>query len=90
MTEYEGVERSKTEQLRKLLDDRGVEWEADETEMWFDGDEESHTVEFTRWKDSTGGTVLMAFWAGTDLLWEFGWEPTPEQAVEATCGRRIK
>lgn len=76
-----------TEELRQLLNESGIRWEAEETEMWFDGDKESHIVEFTRWKDSTGNTVLMAFWKDTDLLWEFGWEPTPKQAVEATLDR---
>lgn len=82
MTEYNGVERSKTEQLRKLLDDRGVKW--DEMPGYEDGRSE---ITATRWRDGEGGFVTMCITEPQGAVYDFFWLPTPEQAVEATLGR---
>lgn len=82
MTEYNGVERSKTEQLRKLLDDRGVKWKA-----LSDRQEGDYTITATRWHDSDGGLLTMCICEPDGSTWDFFWYPTPEQAVEATLGR---
>ena len=81
MTEYEGVERSKTEQLRKLLDDRGVKWKA-----LSDRQEGDYTITATRWHDDDGNLLTMCISEPDGGTWDFFWYPTPEQAVEATLG----
>ena len=82
MTEYNGVERSKTEQLRKLLDDRGVKWKA-----LSDRQEGDYTITATRWHDDEGNLLTMCICEPDGSTWDFFWYPTPEQAVEATLGR---
>lgn len=80
MTEQNGLERSSaTEELRRLLDERGVEWIGTSFSTPAKGHptntslgEEHHEATFIEYDD---GNVLRLF----DL--------TPEQAVEATLGR---
>lgn len=76
MTEYDGVERSKTKQLRALLDKRGVEWNTNETltDCW------------TRW---VAGKLRCT---ATEINGTFAFtvgNSTPEQAVEATLGKEM-
>lgn len=82
MTEYNGAKRSKTEQLRKLLDDRGVKWKA-----LSDRQEGDYTITATRWHDSEGGLLTMCISEPDGSTWDFFWYPSPKQAVEATLGR---
>lgn len=71
---------SATDELRRLLDERGVEWTApnsglrDETTMWVVGGFDYEAFEF----DEPDGTFLLEA-THQDYL-------TPEQAVEATLG----
>lgn len=82
MTEYNGVERSITEHLRQLLDERGVKWEA-----LSDQQEGEFTITATRWHDCEGGLLTMCINETHGSTWDFFWLPTPEQAVAATLGR---
>jgi len=66
---------SDTEELRKLLDERGVRW-------W------DASPGKTKWHSTVlNGTVAMSEWNGRAIL-DTGYEyVTPAQAVEATLGR---
>ena len=62
-----------TDELRRMLDERGVEWEDDSESIYWDGiDGTSWTAERRR--------------VGDLRLYSIGC--TPEQAIEATLGRR--
>lgn len=63
---------SATEELRRLLDERGVEWAEDDA---------SHT---TRWTNANGQKCSAMYWNPT--LSVLISECTPEQAIEATLG----
>jgi hypothetical protein len=67
-----------TDDLRKMLDERGVEWDALPNR---DGDR------ITRWKDSNGRYVSAIDCGETQYFDDFYWGPTPQQAIEATLGR---
>lgn len=78
MTEQDGVERSK--ELRRLLDERGVEWTADDGEY----------VKETSW--TYMGELTAAFAELGNGITRFAcdtWCFTPEQAIAATLGPRI-
>ena len=67
-----------TEELRRLLDERGVEW-------W----QSANTLGciFTRWYSPLFGDEVVAMENGEEGLVLFDHFMTPEQAVEATLGR---
>lgn len=67
-----------TEVLRRMLDERGVEW--DELPD-FDGGK------MTRWRDSMGRYVTAYDDGVMTCFADFYWGPTPQQAIEATLGR---
>lgn len=69
---------SATEKLRRLLDERGVEW-------W----QSANTLGciFTRWHSPLFGDEVVAMENGEEGLVLFDHFVTPEQAVEATLGR---
>ena len=69
---------SATDELRRLLDERGVEW--DELQSHEGG-------KMTRWRDSTGRFVTAYDEGMVTFFDDFYWQPTPEQAIEATLGR---
>lgn len=66
-----------TDELRRMLDERGVEWDELSNE---DGDR------ITRWKDANGRYVSALDCGETRYLADFYWGPTPQQAIEATLG----
>lgn len=76
-----GDDMTTTEYLRKLLDERGVEWEA-----LPDQQEGEFTITATRWHDRDGGLLTMCIDDETGNTWDFFWLPTIEQAVDATLG----
>lgn len=67
-----------TEELRRLLDERGVKWDV------LQGSEGG---EMTRWRDSMGRYVTALDDGVVAFFTDFYWGPTPQQAVEATLGR---
>lgn len=67
-----------TDDLRKMLDERGVEWDALSSK---EGDR------ITRWKDANGRYVSALDFGETQYFDDFYWGPTPQQAIEATLGR---
>lgn len=72
-----------TDKLRRLLDERGVEW----GNVRNDGSESNF---FTEWRfDGIDGRATATEWsAGNNLSMAIHrWGLTPEQAVEATLGR---
>lgn len=74
MTEQNGVERSATERLRALLDERGVEYGGSEVVVYF---EDLRGYKVSAWDAPRRyGDVLSICLTAT-----------PEQAVEATLGR---
>lgn len=78
MTEQNGLERSSaTEELRRLLDERGVEW-------W----QSANTLGcvFTRWYSPLFGDEVCAMENGEEGLVLFDHFMTPEQVVAATLG----
>lgn len=72
---------SATDELRRMLDDCGVEWDT------FPCEEKGYR--FTRWKDSNGRYVSALDSGETQYFTDFYWGPTPQQAIEATLGRGI-
>lgn len=67
-----------TEKLRQMLDTRGVEWQATESEI-------DHV---TAWIENGGHAEFFeSKTINHDLLQISYYDPTPEQAVEATMGR---
>jgi hypothetical protein len=67
-----------TEELRRLLDERGVEWTADDGEF----------VKETGWPYMGELTAAFAeYYDGTTRFACDTWCFTPEQAIEATLGR---
>jgi len=83
MTEQDGVVRSNaTDELRRLLDERGVEWEAfddfEQTTEW-----STHNGAFVYWARERDGKLLVETTAPTKCSASC----TPEQAIEATLGR---
>ena len=73
MTEQNGAERSSaTEELRRMLDERGVEHEGGERSL--------------RWRDRYG-IMMQAFPLANGELGMGVWSCTPEQAIAATLGR---
>lgn len=86
MTEYNNAERSTTERLRQLLDERGVEWARGRYDR----------REFTRWyiRNNSGYIAasfrdVLADGNGKPFLRCEFYEITPEQAVEATLGPAV-
>jgi hypothetical protein len=71
-------EMSATEVLRRMLDERGVEW-------W----QSANTLGciFTRWHSPIFGDEVVAMENGEEGLVLFDHFVTPEQAIEATLGR---
>lgn len=72
-----------TEEVRRLLDERGVEW----GNVRNDGSESNF---FTEWQfDGIDGRATATEWsAGNNLSMAiYRWSLTPEQAIEATLGR---
>lgn len=67
-----------TDELRRLLDDRGVEWDE------LQSSERGYRI--TRWKDELGRYVSALDSGGTKYFLDFYWGPTPQQAVDATLG----
>lgn len=69
---------SATDELRRLLDERGVEWGAEESEL-------DHV---TTW-NANGGQAMFyeSKTTNPNLLQVNYYDLTPEQAVEATLGR---
>ena len=67
-----------TDELRRMLDERGVEW--DELQSHEGG-------KMTRWRDSTGRFVTAYDEGMVTFFDDFYWQPTPQQAIEATLGR---
>lgn len=63
-----------TDELRRMLDERGVKWEKGA----------SLTSMYTYWTDCNGHDVTAV---GTDSVMFMSHFVTPEQAVEATLGR---
>lgn len=74
---------SATDELRRLLDERGIEWKG------FEGDQLGFVKAETAWGEVDGlgnyNYWVAEYFDGTTLL-NIG-NPTPEQAVEATLGR---
>lgn len=72
-----------TDELRRLLDERGVEWKG------FEGDPLGFVKAETAWGEVDGwgnyNYWVAEYFDGTTLL-NIG-NPTPEQAIEATLGR---
>ena len=82
MTEYDGAERSTTDILRQLLDERGVEWGdrfAGEPQSSYTRYEVDSGMSVTAWEDTFTGKLGLSV--------EIDYRLTPEQAVEATLGR---
>ena len=75
MTEYDGAERSITERLRQLLDDRGVKYKY--RDMFG-----KHVFHWGT--PAVNGAMFTDGGKWTELVVE---NPTPEQAVEATLWR---
>lgn len=71
MTEQNGLERSATDRLRALLDERGVEWR----KVGMDG---------TAWSEGAGAVRADEYERGLLLVER---TMSPEQAIEATLGR---
>ena len=67
-----------TEELRRMLDERGVEW--DELQDCEGG-------KMTRWRDSMGRYVTACDDGVVTFFADFYWGPTPQQAIDATLGR---
>ena len=67
-----------TDELRRLLDERGVEW-------W----QSANTLGcvFTRWHSALFGDEVVAMENGKEGLVLFDHFMTPEQAIDATLGR---
>lgn len=61
-----------TEELRRMLDERGVEWEGGERSL--------------RWRDRYG-VMMQAFPLANGELGMGVWSCTPEQAIAATLGQ---
>ncbi len=79
MTEQNGLERSSaTEELRRLLDERGVEWTEPNNEA------RSHT---TYWTAGFLRCAAVEFNDGMVSIASSSDDITPEQAIEATFGR---
>lgn len=71
-----------TDELRQLLDKRGVDWEA-----LPDSQQGEYTITTTRWHDREGNLLTMCIDESNGSTWDFFWTPTPEQAIEATVGK---
>ena len=67
-----------TDELRRMLDERGVEWDELSNK---EGDR------ITRWKDANGRYVSALDCGETQYFADFYWGPTAQQAIEATLGR---
>lgn len=79
MTEQNGLERSSaTEELRRLLDERGVEWHHTSGSLG---------IPYTWWHSPTMGEVDATEGADGKLYMVLNLDLTPEQAIEATLGR---
>lgn len=68
-----------TDELRRMLDERGVEW--------YELQSVERCYRITRWKDEFDRYVSALDSGGTKYFLDFYWGPTPQQAVEATLGR---
>lgn len=67
-----------TERLRAMLDERGVEW----------ADEENKIDRVTTWNVNDGHAVFYESKTACPAFLKFiYYDPTPEQAIEATLGR---
>ena len=67
-----------TEELRRLLDERGVAWDVLQA---YEGGE------MTRWRDSEGRFVTAYDDGVMTFFVDFYWQPTAKQAIDATLGR---
>lgn len=74
-----------TERLRELLDERGVEWEVDDTQV--DGNGTMYRVTYA--KDGYGRTWVYEEPPDCDLLISYDHDLGAEDAVEATLGPKI-
>ena len=72
-----------TDELRRLLDERGVEWEADDTQV--DSTGTIYCVTYV--KEGYGRTWVYEEPPDCDLLVSYNHDLTPEQAIDATLGR---
>lgn len=69
---------SVTDELRCILDERGVKW--DELQSYDGG-------KMTRWRDSLGRYVTAYDDGVVKFIADFYWQPTAQQAIDATLGR---
>ena len=74
---------SETELLRRMLDDRGVEWRNNDTIRWASEPHERSTI----FDDANGNQVIVTQALSGNLAMSGRVGLTPEQAVEATLGR---
>lgn len=82
MTEQNGLERSSaTDELRRLLDERGVEWTEPNNKA------RSHT---TYWTAGALRCMAVEFTDGVVSISSLSHDLTPEQAIEATLGSDLK
>lgn len=71
-----------TEELRRLLDERGVEYETDDTQV-----SEKDWYYVTYVKEGYGRTWVYVEPPDCDLLISYNHDLTPQQAIDATLGR---
>ena len=72
-----------TDELRRMLDERGVEWEADDTQV--DSTGTIYCVTYV--KEGYGRTWVYEEPPDCDLLVSYNHDLTPAQAIDATLGR---
>lgn len=72
-----------TEELRRLLDERGVEWEADDAQV--DGNGTTYCVTYV--KEGYGRTWVYEEPPNCDLLISYDHDLGVEDAIDATLGR---
>ena len=73
---------SATDELRRLLDGRGVEW----GNVRRDGSESDYLTEW-QFDNNRGGAVATEWAVGNDLAVTITITMTPQQAIDATLGR---
>lgn len=75
---------SATDELRRLLDERGVEW----GNIRNDGSESDYLTEW-QFENNQGKAIAIEWAVGSGLSVEIHrYQLTPEQAIDATLGRR--
>lgn len=73
-----------TEELRTMLDNRGIKWD--------EIIDHENLMIGTRWKDRRGYFVIASAYADCPHIktfTDFYWQPTPKEAVEATLGIEV-